>query len=89
MKPESQFGEDVILTGIFTGIQIAAQLLLVNINNTKTPKEYLQVRRSQTLQTHLDYIPPSLLIFSRTLLQGKKELEDKIASLGNDKRRVI
>ena len=58
-------------------IQIAAKLLLVNINNTETSKEYASGAKVAELAANLDYIPHSLLFFIflllLLLLQGKKE----------------
>ena len=45
------------------GIQIAAKLLLVNINNIETSKEYASGAKVTDLAANLDYIPPSLLVF--------------------------
>ena len=43
-------------------IQIAAKLLLVNIN-IETSKEYASGAKVADLTANLDYIPPSLLVF--------------------------
>ena len=43
-------------------IQIAAKLLLVNIDNTETSKEYASGAKVADLAANLDYIPPSLLV---------------------------
>ena len=44
-------------------LQIAAKLLLVNINNTETSKEYASGAKVADLAANLDYIPPSVLDF--------------------------
>ena len=44
-------------------LQIAAKLLLVNINNIETSKEYASGAKIADLAANLDYIPPSLLAF--------------------------
>ena len=66
-------------------MQIAAKLLLVNIN-IETSKEYASGAKVADQAANFDYIPPSLLVFIvflLLLLQGKKELEVTIASLYN------
>ena len=44
-------------------MQIAAKLLLVNINNIETSKEYASGAKIADLAANLDYIPHSLLAF--------------------------
>ena len=75
-------------------IQAAAKLLLVDIKNIGASiEEYSSSAEDAYLATSLDYISPSLLLFLRTLLQGKKESDVKIASLGQfavgDKSRKL
>ena len=46
-------------------IQMAGKLLLANINNIETSKQYATGAEVADLAENLDYIPPLLLVFSR------------------------
>ena len=59
-------------------IQIASKLLLDNINNTETSKEYASGAKVADLAANLDYIPPSLLAFCCCCCcRGRKNVKSK------------
>ena len=58
---------------------VTAEKILERFSKSAKKKE----EKKKKKRGNLDYTPPSLLVFFRTPLQGKKELEVKIASLDN------